>query len=85
MAHDPCQLSLNSFLRCGRRRQADVLGIAAITENLPRNITLFGIEPKRLSTGLSLSTEVARNLSRLVDMVAAELKDIGVEVQAKNR
>ena len=63
---------------------ADVLGLAAITDNLPRNITLFGIEPKELSTGLDLSTEVARNLSRLVDMVVEELKSIGVKVQAKN-
>jgi hydrogenase maturation protease len=64
---------------------ADVLGLAAITDNLPRNTTLFGIEPKQLSTGLDLSTEVARNLSRLVDMVTAELKDIGVDVQPKNQ
>jgi len=63
---------------------ADVLGLAAITDNLPRNITLFGIEPKELSTGLDLSTEVSRNLSRLVDMVVEELKSIGVKVQAKN-
>ena len=62
---------------------ADVLGIAAITDNLPRNITLFGIEPKQLSTGLSLSDEVSQNLSRLVDIVAAELEAIGVEVQVK--
>ena len=64
---------------------SDVLAIAAITDNLPRNTTLFGIEPKRLSTGLDLSTEIARNLSRLVEMVVSELKDIGVDVQPKNQ
>jgi hydrogenase maturation protease len=63
---------------------ADVLGLAAITDNLPQNITLFGIEPKQLSTGLDLSTEVARNLSRLVDMVVEELKSIGIKIQPKN-
>jgi len=62
---------------------ADVLGIAAITDNLPRNITLFGIEPKQLSTGLSLSDEISQNLSRLVDMIAAELDTIGVKVKPK--
>ncbi len=62
---------------------ADVMGVAVITNNMPRNITLFGIEPKQLSTGLSLSDEVSQNLSRLVDIVAAELEAIGVEVQAK--
>jgi hydrogenase maturation protease len=63
---------------------ADVMGIAVITDIMPKNITLFGIEPKQLSTGLDLSTVVARNLSQLVDMVVAELKAIGIKVQAKN-
>lgn len=62
---------------------ADVMGLAAITDNLPDNIALFGIEPKQLSTGLTLSREVAQNLSRLVDMVVAELKAIGVNVLSK--
>jgi hydrogenase maturation protease len=62
---------------------ADVMGVAAITDILPRDITLFGIEPKQISTGLDLSTEVAQNVSRLVDMVAAELEAIGIEVQVK--
>lgn len=62
---------------------ADVMGLAAITDNLPDNIALFGIEPKQLSTGLTLSSEVAQNLSRLVDMVVAELEAIGVNVKSK--
>jgi len=64
---------------------ADVMGVAVITDIMPQYITLFGIEPKQLSTGLVLSTEVASNLSRLVDMVAAELKTIGIKVQIKNK
>jgi len=64
---------------------ADVMGIAVITDIMPKNITLFGIEPKLLSTGLDLSTEVARNLSQLVDMVVGELKAIGIKVQTKNQ
>jgi len=62
---------------------ADVMGIAVITDTMPQHITLFGIEPKQLSTGLDLSTEITRNLSRLVDMVAAELKIIGIKVRSK--
>ena len=62
---------------------SDVMGVAVITDIMPQNITLFGIEPKQLSIGLSLSTEVARNLNRLVDRVVAELKIIGIKVQAK--
>jgi len=64
---------------------ADVMGIAVITDIMPKYITLFGIEPKQLSTGLELSAEVARNLSQLVDMVADELKAIGIKVQPKNQ
>jgi hydrogenase maturation protease len=63
---------------------ADVLGIAIITDSMPKNVTLFGIEPKQLSTGLELSPEVAGNLSQLVDMVVDELKAIGIKVEAKN-
>ena len=62
----------------------DVMGIAVITDNMPQNIALFGIEPKELSTGLELSPEVAGNLSQLVDMVVDELKAIGIKVEAKN-
>jgi hydrogenase maturation protease len=64
---------------------ADVMGMAVITDNMPKNVTLFGIEPKQLSTGLELSPEVAGNLSQLVDMVADELKVIGIKVQPKSR
>jgi hydrogenase maturation protease len=63
---------------------ADVMGIAVITDNMPQNIALFGIEPKELSTGLELSPEVDGNLSQLVDMVADELKAIGIKVESKN-
>jgi hydrogenase maturation protease len=63
---------------------ADVMGIAVITDNMPQNIALFGIEPKELSTGLELSPEVDGNLSQLVDMVADELKAIGIKVEPKN-
>jgi len=61
----------------------DVLRIAAITDRLPRNVVLLGIEPKQLSTGLDLSADVALNLNRLVEMVVAELDKIGITVQSK--
>jgi hydrogenase maturation protease len=64
---------------------ADVLAIAAMTGDLPPNIALFGIEPKALATGLELSREVAGNLGRMVELVVAELKNIGVDIQPKKR
>ncbi|MBW2407572.1 MAG: hypothetical protein JRF17_09400 [Deltaproteobacteria bacterium] len=60
------------------------MGIAVITDNMPKHITLFSIESKQLYTGLDLSTEVAPNLSRLLDIMAAELKEIGFKIQPKN-
>lgn len=61
----------------------DVLRIAAITDSLPQNVMLFGMEPKRLSTGLNLSAEVAQSFDRLVEMVVAELDKIGIKIQSK--
>ena len=62
---------------------SDVMGTAALMGHLPEHIVLFGIEPKRLSTNLHLSRDVARHIHRLVDMVVEELKAIGVEVHEK--
>jgi hydrogenase maturation protease len=64
---------------------ADVLAIAAMTGDLPPNIALFGIEPMDLSTGLALSREVAENMERMLEMVVAELKSIGVDIHPKKR
>ena len=64
---------------------SDVMGTAAIMGHLPEHIVLFGIEPKRLSTNLNLSRDVARNIHRLVDMVVAELAVIGVNVKEKKQ
>ena len=61
------------------------MAAAALTDDLPRHIKLFGIEPKTLSSGLDLSPEVSENLDRLVDMVAAELTSIGIRVQPKQK
>jgi hydrogenase maturation protease len=63
---------------------SDVMGVAAILGHLPPHIVLFGIEPKRLSTDLDLSRDVAQNIHRLADMVAAELKAIGLKIRKKN-
>ncbi len=64
---------------------SDVMGTAAILGHLPQHIVLFGIEPKRLSTNLDLSAEVDQNIHRLVGMVVAELKAIGVDVRKKDK
>lgn len=60
---------------------SEVLAVAAMTDNLPPNITLFGIEPKDLSTGLDMSPEVAGNVGKLADMVVDELTGLGLSIK----
>ena len=60
---------------------SEVLAVAKLTNNLPPNIVLFGIEPKDLSTSLEMSPEVSKNIGTLTDMVIAELANLGVKVE----
>ena len=46
-------------------------------------MVLFGIEPKELTTGLELTPEIEASLGRLVDAVAAELRDHGHRVEER--
>lgn len=63
----------------------EVLAVAAMTDNLPPHITLFGIEPKDFSTGLEMSPEVAGNLRKLADMVVDELASLGLPIETSQQ
>ena len=52
---------------------ADLLATARLIGSLPEKLVLFGIEPKNLDTGLSMSDEVVKGLDQLVEMLAREL------------
>lgn len=56
---------------------SDVLATATISGNLPREMVLFGIEPKAIDLGLGLSDEVKRSLERLIGVVVDELRKFG--------
>ena len=56
---------------------AEVLGVAALTNELPGRIVLIGVVPKELATGLELSPEVAAQIPVMAGMVAAELDAAG--------
>lgn len=56
---------------------AEVLGVAKLTDNLPPNIVLFGMEPVSLETAIGLTPEVERNVPILVQMVRDELTSLG--------
>jgi hydrogenase maturation protease len=56
---------------------SDVLAAAMISGRLPRNLVLFGVEPKIVEFGLGLSDEVRAALDKLVRVVGEELRQIG--------
>lgn len=60
---------------------ADIFSIASLTENPPKNIVMFGLEPKKMTTDLPLSSEESPNVEKLVSMVVDELKDLGVRAE----
>jgi hydrogenase maturation protease len=60
---------------------SDLLAAATLTDEIPKQILLFGIEPKEIRTGIGLSDEVKANLDRLVRVVVDELKRIGCAVE----
>jgi hydrogenase maturation protease len=63
---------------------SEVLSCAAMTDNLPGHISLYGIIPVTLETGLELSKEVAAAVEDITLQVLDDLKSLGVEAAEKN-
>ncbi len=61
---------------------SELLAVAAMQDCLPPAITLFGIVPLDLSTGIGLSREVSGAVGQVVLAVVQELGLLGVEVGA---
>ena len=61
---------------------SDMLAAASLTGDLPGNMVLFGIEPKRVALGFELSEEVRANFDKLVETVLAELRSMGASPEA---
>jgi hydrogenase maturation protease len=62
---------------------SDVLATALITDALPARIVMFGVEPKDLTTGLELTSEVDASLEKLVCAVVEELRHLGHTVDER--
>lgn len=60
---------------------SDVLAAATVSDQLPKNMVLFGVEPKTVELGLGLSKEVRASLDKLVRTVIEELGRIGFAVE----
>ncbi len=60
---------------------SDVLAAAALTDCLPKEMVLFGVEPKEMDVGIGLSPEVATGMEKIIDVVVEQLRDYGYEVK----
>jgi hydrogenase maturation protease len=59
---------------------SDLLAAAMLTDELPKNLVLFGVEPESIDIGLDLTATVEASVDKLVAAVADELRAIGCSV-----
>ncbi|MCW5700753.1 MAG: HyaD/HybD family hydrogenase maturation endopeptidase [Rhodospirillales bacterium] len=62
----------------------EVLVALSLLEKSPGGLTIIGIEPADFSTSLDLSPLVAGKMDQMVEMIAAELADLGVSPQPRS-
>ncbi len=60
---------------------SDLLAAASLTDELPKALVLFGIEPKVIEMGLGLSGDVEEGMPKLLDAVVGELRRLGCDVR----
>lgn len=60
---------------------SDLLAAAMLTDELPKNIVLFGVEPANLDQGLDLSHTVEASLQKLLLAICEELQSLGCTVE----
>jgi hydrogenase maturation protease len=56
---------------------SDLLAAAMLTDELPKNLVLYGVEPESIDIGLDLTDVVEASLDKLIDAVADELRAHG--------
>jgi len=56
---------------------SDVLATAMLSDSLPGEMTMFGVEPQTMATGLALTPIVEASLEKLVGVVVDELRRLG--------
>lgn len=59
---------------------SDLLAAAMLTDELPKNLVLFGVEPESLDIGLDLTDTVEASLEKLMGAVIDELQSAGCSV-----
>jgi len=56
---------------------SDLLAAGILTDQIPKQILLFGVEPERLETGVTISATVEASLGKIINAVLAELAGAG--------
>jgi hydrogenase maturation protease len=59
---------------------SDLLAAAMLTDEIPKNLVLFGVEPESIDIGLDLTDTVEASVDKLIGAVADELRSIGCSV-----
>ena len=59
---------------------SDLLAAAMLTDELPKNLVLFGVEPESLDIGLDLTETVEASLEKLTGAIIDELRSIDCTV-----
>lgn len=60
---------------------SDVLATLAFIGEQPGGVTVIGVEPVSLETGMALSPQVEARLPELMELVVTELRELGVVVK----
>jgi len=63
---------------------SDLLAAAMLTEGLPANLVLFGVEPESVDIGLELTETVESSLDKLITAVVEELRKTGCSIVPHN-
>jgi len=61
---------------------SDVLAAAQLTDTLPGQLVLYGVEPKNLDVGIGLTKEVEAGMEKVIDAVIKQLRNLGYEVNS---
>lgn len=62
---------------------SDMLAALNFHGLMPRNIVLFGIEPRSFATAMELSPDIAAKVPEVVEQIVAELRALGIPVKPK--
>lgn len=64
---------------------SDLLATSKLLGSIPEKVVLIGIEPKSIETGIELTDEIAACIDRVAEMIAQELRSLGLQVEPIQR